>query len=104
MKNVNSEANMAIQNTTSQARTAPLTTVLALAPLVLCGDPLGEAAAHFGHLICALTVELLKFAPSILMAGCDALGSYILAHQQLFICVQTLLSFRQLMHLVCGAA
>jgi hypothetical protein len=104
MKNVNTEANMAIQNTTSQAPKAPLTTVSALAPLVLCGDPLGEAAAHVGHLICALTAELLKFAPSILMAGCDALGSCILAHQHLFLCVQTLLSFRQLLLVVCGAA
>jgi len=95
---------MAIQNTTSQARKAPITTIFRLAPLLLCGDPLGEAAARFGQLICALTAELLKFAPSIALAGCDALGSYILAHQQLFQCVQTLLSFRQVLLLVCGAA
>ena len=95
---------MAIQNTTSQAGKAPLTTVFALVPLVLCGDPLGEAAAHVGHLLCALTAELLKFAPSIVLAGCDTLGSYILAHQHLVLCVQTLLSFRQLLLFVCGAA
>jgi hypothetical protein len=95
---------MAIQNTTPQARKAPITTVFGLVPLLLCGDPLGEAAARFGQLICALTAELLKFAPSIVLAGCDALGSYILAHQQLFLCVQTLLSFRQVLLLVCRAA
>ena len=95
---------MAIQNTTSQARKAQLTAAFALLPVLLCGDPLGEAAAHIGHLLCALTAELLKFAPSIVLAGCDALGSYILAHQHLFLCVQTLLSFRHLLLFVCGAA
>jgi hypothetical protein len=95
---------MATQNTTSQARKAPLTTLFGLVPLVLCGNPLSEAPAHFSHLICALTVELLKFAPSIVLAGCHALGSYIFAHQQLFLCVQTLLSSWQILHLVCGAA
>jgi hypothetical protein len=95
---------MATQNTTSQARKAPLTALFGLVPLVLCGNPLSEAAAHFSHLICALTVELLKFAPSIVLAGCHALGSYIFAHQQLFLCVQTLLSSWQILHLVCGAA
>ena len=95
---------MTIQKTNSQDRKAPLTTVFALVPLFLCGDPLGEAAAHVGHLLCALTAELLKFAPSFVLAGCDALGSYVLAHQHLFLCVQTLLSFRQLLLFVCGAA
>jgi len=95
---------MAIQNTTSKAFKAPLTPIFGLVPVLLCGDPLGEAAAHVGHLICALTAELLKFAPSIVLAGCDALGSYILAHQHLFLCVQTLLSIRHLLLFVCGAA
>jgi hypothetical protein len=104
MKNINLEANMAIQNTTSQAPNAPINAVFELAPLLLCGDPLGEAAAQIGHLICALTGEFLKFAPSIVLAGCHALGSYILAHQQLVLSVQTLLSIRQLLLLVCGAA
>jgi hypothetical protein len=102
MKNVNPEANMAIQNTTSQARKAPLTALFALVPVFLCGDPLGKAAAHVGHLICALTGELLKFAPSLVLAGCDALGSYIFAHQQLFLCVQTLLSSWHLLHCIFG--
>ena len=104
MKNINSEANMAIQNTTSKARKAPLTAIFGLVPVLLCGDPLGEVAARFGHLICTLTAELLKFAPSIVLAGCDAVGSYVLAHQQLFLCVETLLSLRQLLLFVCGAA
>jgi hypothetical protein len=104
MKNVNPEANMAIQNTTSQALKAPLSAVLGLVPPLLCGDPLGEAAAHFGHLFCALTAELLKFAPSIIVAGAQTLGSYIFAHQQLFLCVQTLLSSWQLLHCILGAA
>ena len=106
MKNINTEANMAIQNTntTSKALKAPLTALFGLVPLLLCGDLLGEAAAQFSRLLCALTGELLKFAPSIVLAGCDALGSYILAHQQVFLCVQTLLSFRQLLLFVCRAA
>jgi hypothetical protein len=104
MKNINPEANMPIQNTTSQAPKAPLTVVFRLVPLLLCGDPLGEAAAHLSHLICALTGELLKFAPSIILAGGHALGSCIFAHQQLFLCVQTLLSSWQLLHCILGAA
>jgi hypothetical protein len=103
MKNINSEANMAIQNATSQALKAPLAAIFGLAPLLLCGDPLGEAAAHFGQLICALTAELLKFAPSIVLTGCHILGSYILAHQHLFLCVQTLLSSWHLLHVICEA-
>jgi hypothetical protein len=95
---------MAIQHTTSQSPKSQLPALFGFGPLFLCGDPLGEAAAHFGQLICALTAELLKFAPSIVLAGCHILGSSILAHQQLFLCVQTLLSFRQLLHFVCGAA
>lgn len=95
---------MAIQKTTSQSPKAPVTAVFGLVPLLLCADPLDEAAAKFSHLICALTCELLKFAPSIILAGCHALGSYILAHQQLFLSVQTLLSLRQLLLVVCGAA
>jgi len=95
---------MAIQKTTSQAPKAQVTAVLALVPLLLCADPLEAAAAQFSHLICALTSELLKFAPSIVLAGCHGLGSYILAHQQIFLCVQTLLSSWQLLHCIFGAA
>jgi hypothetical protein len=104
MKNVNPEANMAIQNTTSQAPKAPLTAIFALVPLLLCGDSLNEVASHFSHLICALTGELLKFAPSIILAAGHTLGSCIFAHQQLFLCVQTLLSSWQLLHFILGAA
>jgi hypothetical protein len=104
MKNVNPEVNMAIQNTTSQAPKAPLTAILGLVPLLQCGDPLSEAATHVGHLICLLTAELLKFAPSIILAGGHALGRCIFAHQQLFLCVQTLLSSWKLLHCIFGAA
>jgi hypothetical protein len=95
---------MAIQKTTSQSPKAQVTAVFGLVSLLLCAAPLDEAAAQFSHLICALTCELLKFAPSIILAGCHALGSYILAHQQLLLSVQTLLSLRQLLLVVCGAA
>ena len=95
---------MATQNTTSQAAKLTLTAVFRLVPLILSGEPLSEAAAHLNRLVCALTCALLKFAPSIIWAGCHILGSYILAHQQLFLCVQTLLSFSQLLHFICGAA
>jgi len=95
---------MAIQNTTSQAAKLTLTAVFRLVPLILSGDPLSEAAAHLNHLVCALTCALLKFAPSILWAGCHILGSYIFAHQHLFLCVQTLLSSWQLLHCILRAA
>ena len=95
---------MAIQNTTSRAPKAPLTALFGLVPLVLYGDPLGEATVHLNHLICALTCALLKFAPSIIWAGCHILGSYILAHQHFLLCAQILLSFSPLLHFICGAA
>lgn len=93
---------MAIQNATSQK--TPLTALFGLVPLILCSDPFGEATVPVSRLICALTGELLKFAPSIVLVGCHALGSYIFAHQQLFLCVHTLLSSWQLLHFVCGLA
>jgi hypothetical protein len=98
------EANMAMQNTTSQAAKLTHTAVFRLVPLILSADPLSKAAGHLNHLVCALTCALLKFASSIVWAGCHILGSYILAHQQLFLCVQTLLSFSRLLHFICGAA
>jgi hypothetical protein len=95
---------MAIHNTNSQAAKLTLTAVFRLVPLILSGDPLSEAAARLSHLVCALTCELLKFAPSIVWAGCHILGSYILAHQHLFLCVQTLLSSWQLLQGILRAA
>jgi hypothetical protein len=95
---------MATQNTTSQAAKLTLTAVFRLVPLVLSGDPLSKFAVHLNHLVCALTCLLLKFAPSIIWTGCHILGTYILAHQQLFLCVQTLLSFTRLLHFICDAA
>ena len=87
---------MATQNSTTQAAKLTLTTVFRLVPLILSGDPLSKAAGHVNHLVCALTCALLEFATSIVWALCHILGSYILAHQQLFLCVQTLLSFSRL--------
>ena len=95
---------MATQNTTSRAAKLTLTAVFRLVPLILSGDPLSKAAGHLNHLAGALTCALLKFAPSIIWAGCHILGSYILAHQQLFLCVQTLRSFSRLLHFIWGAA
>jgi hypothetical protein len=103
-ENINSEANMAIQNKTSQAPESKLPALFAFVPFLLCVDPLGQAAAHFSHLICALTCELLKFALSIILAGCQALASCIFAHQLLFLGVQTLLSSWQVLQCVLGAA
>jgi hypothetical protein len=104
MKNVNPEGNMAIQNTISQGPKSPLAALFGLVPLLLCGDPLGEAAASLSHLVCALTGELLKFAPSIILAAAHALEGCFFAHQQLFLCVQTLLSSWQLLHCILGTA
>ena len=95
---------MATQNTTSRAAKLTRTAAFRLVPLILSGDPLSKAAGHLNHLLCALTCALLKFAPSIIWAGCHILGSYILAHQQLFQYVQTLLSFSRLLHFIWGAA
>lgn len=95
---------MATQNTTSQAAKSTLTAVFRLVPLILSGDLLSKAAGHLNHLVGALTCTLLKFAPSIIWAGCHILGSYILAHQHLFLCVQTLLLLSRLAHFICGAA
>ena len=91
---------MATQNTTSQAAKVTLTAAFRLVPLILSGDPLSKAAGPLNHFVCALTCALLKFAPSILWAVCHFLGSYILAHQQLFLCVQPALSFSRLLHFI----
>jgi hypothetical protein len=95
---------MTTQNTTSQTAKLALTAVFRLVPLILSGDPLSKAVEHLNHLVCALTCLLLKFAPSIIWTGCHILGNYILAHQQLFLCVQTLLSFTRLLYFICDAA
>jgi len=95
---------MATQNTTSQTAKLTLNAAFRLVPLLLSGDPLSKAAGPLNHLICALTCELLKVAPSIVWAGCHILGSYILGHQQLFLCVQTLLSLSRLLHFIRAAA
>jgi hypothetical protein len=95
---------MATQNTTSQATKLTLTAVFTLVPVILSGDPLSKVAVHLNHLVCALICALLKSAPSILWTVCHILGSYILAHQQLFLCVQTLLSLSRLLHFICAAA
>jgi hypothetical protein len=95
---------MAIQSKTSQAPESKLSALFAFVPFLLCADPLGQATAHFSHLICALTGELLKFAPSIILAGCQALENCILAHQLLFLGVQTLLSSWQVLRCIFGAA
>jgi hypothetical protein len=95
---------MAIQKITSRAPRAALTVIFRLVPVILSGDPLSKAAGQLNHLVCALTCVLLKFAPSIIWAGCHILASYILAHQQLFLWVQTLLSFSRLLHFICAPA
>ena len=95
---------MATQNTTSEATKLTLTAALRLMPLLLSGDPLSETATHLSHLVCAVTCEFLKLAPSVIWAGCNMLGSYILAHQHLFLCIQTLLSSWQLLQCVLRAS
>lgn len=91
---------MATQNTSSQAAKLTLTAAFRLVPLILSRDPLSKAAGHLNHFVCALTCALLKFAPSIIWTGSHILGSYILAHQQLFLCVQTVLSFSRLLRFI----
>jgi hypothetical protein len=95
---------MTIQHATSQGPKSQFPARFGFGVVLLRGNPLDEAAAHFCHLICALTGEVFKFAPGIILACCQALGNYILAHQQLLLSVQTLLSFRQLLHFIYGAA
>jgi hypothetical protein len=104
MKNINAEANMAIQNTTSQAAKSHLPALIGFGLLLLRGNALDQAAAHLCHLICTLTGELFKFAPSAILAGCQVLVTYFFAHQQLFLGVQTLLSFWQVLHRIFSAA
>jgi hypothetical protein len=95
---------MATQNTSSQPAQLTLTAAFRLVPLILSGDPLSKAAGHLNYFVCALTCALLKFAPSILWIVCHFLGSYILAHQQLFLCVQTVLSYSRLVYFIYDAA
>ena len=95
---------MAIQHTTSQGPKSQFPALFGFGLLLLRGNPLDEAATHFCHLICAVTGELFKFAPSIILTIGQALESFVFAHHVLFLCVQTLLSFWQLLHFIFLAA
>jgi hypothetical protein len=94
---------MAMLNTISQSNKATLPALSGFALLFLCVNPLDEAAAQFSHLLCALTGELFKFVPSIILAVFQAFETYALDHAQLFQCLQTLVSSWPLLHFVSRA-
>jgi hypothetical protein len=91
---------MATQNITSQSLKS---IVPGLALLLVCANPLDEAAAQFSHLLCALTGELFKFLPSILTGAIQFLGTYALDHGQFFACLGNLASGWSLLRVLLGA-
>jgi hypothetical protein len=95
---------MAIQYTTSRRPKSRVTALIGFGLLLVRGNPIDAAATRLCHLICALTGELFKFAPSIILAGCRALESCFFAHHEFLQCVQSLLPVWQLLHFIFGAA
>jgi hypothetical protein len=95
---------MGTQNTTSKSFKATLPAVFGFALPFLWVDSLDRAAAQFSHLLCALTGELFKFLPSIMLAAFQAFETYALDHAQLFACLQTLVFSWPLLHFIFRAA
>lgn len=95
---------MATQPTTSQRPKSTFSTLFGFALLSLCGNPLAEAAIQGSHLLCTLTGELLKLLPAIIQAACHTLGTYVLAHEWLFMSFQALVSCWPLLRFIFGAA
>ena len=72
--------------------------------LSLCVNALDAAAAQFSHLLCALTGEVFKVLPSIMLAALQALETCALDHAQFLVICHILVSTWPLIHLVFRAA
>lgn len=77
--------------------------LLGLAFVLVVREPLSEAPEEFRHFICALTSEFLKLLLASTLAAYQALAGYVLDHQQLLACFDTLVSSWSLLRFILGA-
>jgi hypothetical protein len=95
---------MATRTTIFQSSKSTLPAVSGFALFSLCVNTLDAAAAQLSHLLCALTGELFKVLPSIILAGLHAFETYALDHAQFLACCHMLVCAWPLLHLVFRAA
>ena len=91
---------MATRNTIFQSSKSISPALSGFAILSLCVNALDAAAAQFSHLLCALTGELFKVLPSIMLAGLQAFETYALDHAQFLAICHTLVCAWPLLHFV----
>jgi hypothetical protein len=95
---------MAAPNTIFQNSKSTLPALSGFAILSLCVNALDAAAAQFSHILCALTGELFKVLPSIMLAGLQAFETYVLDHAQFLAICHMLICAWPLLHFVLRAA
>jgi hypothetical protein len=71
---------MATQNTILRSSKSALPCLAGFALLSLCVNALDAAAAQFSHFLCALTGEVFKVLPSIMLAALQAFETCALDH------------------------
>lgn len=81
----------------------PTLPAVSVALFSLCVNALDAAAAQFSHLLCALTGELFKVLPSILLASLQAFESYALDHAGFVAIFHGLVAAWPLIHFVIQA-
>jgi hypothetical protein len=91
---------MATRNTLFQTSKSINPAISGFALVSLCVNALDAAAAQFAHLLCALTGELFKVLPSIMLAAFQALETYALDHAQFLAICHTVLCAWPLLHFV----
>jgi hypothetical protein len=95
---------MATPSTVFQSPKSLTPAISGFALVSLCLNALDAAAAQITHLLCALTGELFKFLPSIMLAGLQAFETYALDHAQFLAICHTLVCAWPLLHFVICAA
>jgi len=91
---------MATQNTIFKSSKSALPCFAGFAILSLCVNALDAAAAQFSHVLCALTGELFKILPSIMLAALQAFETYALDHAQFLAICHMLVCAWPLLHFV----
>lgn len=72
--------------------------------LSVCVNALDAAAAQFSHLLCALTGEVFKVLPSIMLAAFQAFETCALDHARVLAFCHMLISAWPLLHFMFRAA
>jgi hypothetical protein len=91
---------MATQNTNLQSSKSISPALSGFAIFSLCVNALDAAAAQFSHVLCALSGELFKVLPSIMLAALQAFETYALDHAQFLAICHALVWVWPLVHFV----